>query len=121
MKSADKRSADPATQEMLGRIKKLSADIGLKRCWPVADKAASEEERRFLKKNLSGEGFDLLVASQPKAGRGRPGRGVAEGRGTRRLARGGLGAGQDDRRSVRLMGSGAVCASIFAGMERIVT
>ena len=60
--------------ETLARIRRLASDIGLRRCWPVANKVASDEERAFLSDNIAGDGAigwlpssDNIVA----AGRGR--------------------------------------------------
>jgi len=43
--------------ETLERIRRLAADIGLKRCWPVANKIASQEERAFLEESIAGDGI----------------------------------------------------------------
>ena len=59
--------------ETLERIRRLAADIGLKRCWPVANKIASQEERAFLEESIAGDGvIGCLPSSEQvvKAGRG---------------------------------------------------
>ncbi|MFW6158800.1 MAG: AAA family ATPase [Planctomycetota bacterium] len=48
--------------ETLERVRRLAADIGLDRCWPVANKVANEDDRAFLSEAVPGDG---LVASLP--------------------------------------------------------
>ena len=42
--------------ETLRRIERLASDIGLTRCWPVANKVASDDERAFLSAGVGGDG-----------------------------------------------------------------
>ena len=59
--------------ETLGRIRRLANDLGLKRCWPVANRVAGDGDRSFL---FSKVPQDELIALVPysetivKAGRG---------------------------------------------------
>ena len=60
--------------ETLARIRRLASDIGLRRCWPVANRVASDEERAFLSENIAGDGPIGWLPSSEKiiaAGRGR--------------------------------------------------
>ena len=43
--------------ETLDRIRRLAADIGLRRCWPVANRVASDADRDFLAQKVPGETF----------------------------------------------------------------
>jgi len=43
--------------ETFGRVRKLAADIGVRRVWPVANRIASDEERAFVVEHLDGTGL----------------------------------------------------------------
>ena len=51
--------------ETLTRIRRLASDIGLQRCWPVANKVSSDEDRAFLSEAVSDSD---LVAFVPTSG-----------------------------------------------------
>jgi len=60
--------------ETLARIRRLASDIGLKRCWPVANKIASQEDRAFLEESVAGDRIIAWLPSSDKvaaAGRGK--------------------------------------------------
>ncbi len=57
----------------LSRIRRLAADIGLTRCWPVANKVASDQERTFLSEHMADGNFAGWLPFSEKvtaAGRG---------------------------------------------------
>ncbi|NIA20454.1 MAG: AAA family ATPase [Anaerolineaceae bacterium] len=59
--------------ETLERIRRLGADIGLTRCWPVANKVASDRERAFLSQHTAEAEFAGWLPLSEKvsaAGRG---------------------------------------------------
>ena len=43
--------------ETFGRVRKLAAEIGVRRVWPVANRIASDEERAFVVEHLDGVGL----------------------------------------------------------------
>ncbi|MFH1731932.1 MAG: AAA family ATPase [Planctomycetota bacterium] len=60
--------------ETLHRIRRLAADIGLERCWPVANKVSCEEDHAFLSQAVPGDGLAACVPASEAiaaAGRGR--------------------------------------------------